>query len=136
MNACAILGRSSGIRFENCVVKNFHYGVCFGTSTDNGYDVWVINCQFFNCNSDIDLYGKPSLHISGNVSHGCTGHSIQIEPPYKRDDSIQIINYGMCGILLYAGAKNIQIKGNTISNSLYAKNNDRPWKDSGGKPSF
>lgn len=176
MNACAILGRSSGIRFENCVVKNFHYGVCLGTSTDNGYDVWVINCQFFNCNSDIDLYGKPSLHIVGNVSHGCTGHSIQIEPPYKRDDSFQdyteqpqidalsvgnivsenvivgckgigiivfggsenisiinnqIINYGMSGFLIHTGVKNIQIKGNIISNSLYLKNNDRPWKDSG-----
>lgn len=88
MNACAIIGRSSGIRFENCVVRDFHYGVCLGTSTDNGYDVWVVNCQFENCHSDIDLYGKPSVHIVGNSSHNCTGHSIQIEPPYKREDKV------------------------------------------------
>jgi parallel beta-helix repeat protein len=137
MNACAILGRSSGIRFENCVVKNFHYGVCFGTSTDNGYDVWVIDCQFFNCNSDVDLYGKPSLHISGNVSHGCTGHSIQIEPPYKRDDSIQdyteqpkidalsvgnivsenvIVGCKGIGIIVFGGSENVSVVNNQIIN--------------------
>ncbi len=137
MNACAIIGKSSGIRFENCVVKDFHYGVCFGTSTENGYDIWVENCQFENNNSDIDLYGKPSLHISGNVSHNCTGHSIQIEPPYKREgvhydyleqpaiDALSIGNIisenvivgckGI-GINVFGGCENITVTNNQIIN--------------------
>lgn len=137
MNACAIIGRSSGIRFENCMVRNFHYGVCFGTSTENGYDVWVLNCQFENNNSDIDLYGKPSLHIRGNVSHNCTGHSIQIEPPHKREgehyDYLQqpnidalsvgniisenvIVGCKGIGIIIFGGCENITVSNNQIIN--------------------
>lgn len=137
MNACAIIGRSSGIRFENCVVKDFHYGICLGTSTENGYDVWVENCQFENNNSDIDLYGKPSLHISGNVSHNCTGHSIQIEPPYKREAGIfdyrdqpkidalsigniisenVIVGCKGVGIIIFGGCENVTACNNQIIN--------------------
>jgi len=137
MNACAIIGRSSGIRFENCVVRNFYYGVCFGTSTENGYDVWVIDCQFENNNSDIDLYGKPSLHIRGNVSHNCTGNSIQIEPPYKRKgehfdyldqpeiDALSvgnivsenvIVGCNGIGINIFGGCENITVSNNQIIN--------------------
>lgn len=137
MNACAIIGKSSGIRFENCIVKDFHYGVCLGTSTDNGYDVWVVNCQFYNCNSDIDLYGKPAVHIIGNSSHNCTGHSIQIEPPYKlelgyydyRDqpqiDALSVGNtisnniIAGCegiGIVIFGGCEDITISNNQIIN--------------------
>lgn len=137
MNACAIIGRSSGVRFENCVVRDFHYGVCLGTSTDNGYDVWVVNCQFENCHSDIDLYGKPSVHIVGNSSHNCTGHSIQIEPPYNRTDGIadyrmqpqiealsvgNIVSNNViegckgAGIILFGGCENITVTNNHIIN--------------------
>lgn len=137
MNACAILGKSSGVRFENCIVKDFHYGVCLGTSTENGYDVWIQNCQFFNCGSDIDLYGKPSVHIMGNSSHNCTGHSIQIEPPYTREsdlydyndqpqiDALSIGNIisnntiDGCkgnGIVIFGGCENITITNNQIIN--------------------
>ena len=137
MNACAILGKSSGVRFENCVIKDFYYGVCFGTSTDNGYDVWVVNCQFFNCNSDIDLYGKPSVHIFGNSSHNCSGNSIQIEPPYKREEGyydykqqpkIEALSVGNIisenviegckgvGIVIFGGSENITISNNQIIN--------------------
>lgn len=137
MNACAIIGRSSGIRFENCVVRDFHYGVCLGTSTDNGYDVWVVDCQFENCQSDIDLYGKPSVHIVDNSSHNCTGHSIQIEPPYKREDwvsdyrkqpQIEALSVGNIisnnviegckgvGIILFGGCENITVSNNQIIN--------------------
>ncbi len=137
MNACAILGKSSGIRFENCVVKNFHYGVCFGTSTENGYDVWVVNNQFFNCNSDIDLYGKPSVHIVGNSSHDCSGNSIQIEPAYIREEGhydykqqpqIEALSVGNIvsenviegckgvGIVVFGGSENITVSNNQIIN--------------------
>jgi len=137
MNACAILGRSSGIRFENCVVKDFYYGICLGTSSENGYDVWVINCQFDNNNSDIDLYGKPLVCIKGNVSHNCTGHSIQIEPPYKREtktfnyleqETIEALSVGNIisenviencqgiGVILFGGSENISISNNQIIN--------------------
>lgn len=137
MNACAILGKSSGIRFENCVIKDFHYGVCFGTSTENGYDVWVVNCQFFNCNSDVDLYGKPAVHIVGNSSHNCSGNSIQIEPPYKREEGyydykqqprIEALSVGNIvsenvieeckgvGIVIFGGCENITISNNQIIN--------------------
>lgn len=137
MNACAILGRSSGIRFENCTVRNFYYGVCLGTSTENGYDVWVTNCQFENNNSDIDLYGKPLVFIKGNVSHNCTSHSIQIEPPYKREtetfnyleqSKIDALSVGNIisenvivgckgiGIILFGGSEDITISGNQIIN--------------------
>lgn len=137
MNACVIIGRSSGIRFKNCLVRNFHYGVCLGTSTDNGYDVWVVDCQFENCQSDIDLYGKPSVHIVGNSSHNCTGHSIQIEPPYKRVDGVSdyreqpqfealsvgnIISNNVIegckgiGIILFGGCENITVSNNQIIN--------------------
>lgn len=137
MNACAIIGRSGGIRFENCVVRNFYYGVCLGTSTDNGYDVWVVNCQFENCHSDIDLYGKPSVHIVGNSSHNCTGHSIQIEPPYKRDNGVydyklqkqvEAISVGNTisgnvidgcngvGIVVFSGCEDLSVTNNQIIN--------------------
>jgi parallel beta-helix repeat protein len=137
MNACVIIGRSCGIRFKNCVVRNFYYGVCLGTSTDNGYDVWVVDCQFENCQSDIDLYGKPSVHIVGNSSHNCAGHSIQIEPPYKRKEGISdyrkqprfealsvgnIISNNVIegckgvGIILFEGCENITVSNNQIIN--------------------
>ena len=137
MNACAILGRSSGIRFENCSVKDFHYGVCFGTSTENGYDVWVENCRFENNGTDIDLYGKPAVHIRGNVSHNCKGHSIQIEPPYKRvqgyyDYTSQpqidalsigniisenvIVGCGGTGVIIFGGCEDISVTSNQIIN--------------------
>lgn len=137
MNACAILGKSSGIRFENCVVKNFLYGVCFGTSTENGYDVWVVNNQFLNCNSDIDLYGKPSVHIVGNSSHDCSGNSIQIEPAYIREEGhydykqqpqIEALSVGNIvsenviegckgvGIVVFGGSENITVSNNQIIN--------------------
>lgn len=137
MNACAILGKSSGVRFENCLVRDFHYGVCFGTSTENGYDIWVVNNQFVNCNSDIDLYGKPAVHIIGNSSHNCTGSAIQIEPPYARKEgffdykdqpNIEALSVGNIvlgniiedcnsnGIVIFSGCENITISNNQIIN--------------------
>jgi parallel beta-helix repeat protein len=137
MNACAILGKSSGIRFENCLVKDFHYGVCFGTSTENGYDIWVVNNQFINCKSDIDLYGKPAVHIVGNSSHNCTGNAIQIEPPYTRKEGffdykdqpqIDALSVGNIvsenviegcegvGIIIFGGSENITVCNNQIIN--------------------
>ena len=99
--------------------------------------MWVLNCQFENNNSDIDLYGKPSLHIRGNVSHNCTGHSIQIEPPHKREgehyDYLQqpnidalsvgniisenvIVGCKGIGIIIFGGCENITVSNNQIIN--------------------
>lgn len=137
MNACAIMGKCGGIHFENCKVRNFWYGVCLGTSTPFSHDIWIKDCVFENCNSDIDLYGKPTIVISGNVSRGCSENSIQIEPAYKKDNNIfnykeqpnidalsvgnivannTIVDCKGVSINIFSGCEDIVITGNNIIN--------------------
>ena len=147
MNACCIIRESNNLRFYDCSIIDFWYGVCLGTSYETGYNVWVENCYFNNCNSDIDLYGKPTVIIKNNVSYNCTENSMQFEPvgtldntifdytkqPYNNSLSVAsqlcnntIVNCANLSIALFPACEDIIISHNVIINyglfAIYCRN--------------
>lgn len=88
VQACMILaGLCKRIYVEDCKVLNFNYGIfILGADVENSPSSFdntsmngvIRNCEFYNCNSGIDTYGKSTL-IDHNVFYNSTGSSIQLE---------------------------------------------------------
>ena len=131
-----IISQSKHVRIQNCTFRNFIYGIC--ACGENTINVIFDKNYFSNCNSDIDTFGQGYV-ITNNISDGCTGASIQIEPPnslaminevlpydLQWDDHILLslenvisgntIRGGIYGIVIHSGVCGITISNNTIAN--------------------
>ena len=112
MNAAIIFRYGKDNTLENCTIKNHWYGVCLSTS-NGSCNTRVDKCNFNNCNTDIDLYGKPIVSITNNSSNGCTQNSIVIEPVGTAHEDIY--NYENETDIDSLSVNNI-ITGNSITN--------------------